>query len=140
MDIKPSGSVPTRRQPKESFTGAVWQDPIIEAPAGVTFLGHENPPGVSTEDVVQRFLDNPREKYAWLREHAPVYFDANSGMWGIATYDAVLAAEKDAHTFSNAEGVSLERSSMGNASALASTSSFGLMPRASAARCTFNPC
>ena len=33
MDIKPSGSVPTRRQPKESFTGVVWQDPIIEAPA-----------------------------------------------------------------------------------------------------------
>ena len=33
MDIKPSGSVPTRRQPKESFSGVAWQDPIIEAPA-----------------------------------------------------------------------------------------------------------
>jgi len=33
MEIRPCGSVPTRRQPKESFTGAVWQDPIIEAPA-----------------------------------------------------------------------------------------------------------
>src|SRR5437773_2368653 len=33
MDIRPSGSVPTRRQPKESFTGVVLQDPIIEAPA-----------------------------------------------------------------------------------------------------------
>ena len=33
MDIRPSGSVPTRRQPKESFTGVVWQDPIIDAPA-----------------------------------------------------------------------------------------------------------
>jgi quercetin dioxygenase-like cupin family protein len=33
MEIKASGSVPTRRQPKESFTGTVWQDPIIEAPA-----------------------------------------------------------------------------------------------------------
>jgi len=32
MDIRASGSVPTRRQPKESFTGVVWQDPIIEAP------------------------------------------------------------------------------------------------------------
>src|SRR4051812_2476657 len=35
MDIKPSGSVPTRRQPKESFTGVAWQDPIIEAPARI---------------------------------------------------------------------------------------------------------
>ena len=33
MEIRPSGSVPTRRQPKDSFTGVVWQDPIIEAPA-----------------------------------------------------------------------------------------------------------
>jgi quercetin dioxygenase-like cupin family protein len=32
-DIKRLGSVPTRRQPKDSFTGVVWQDPIIEAPA-----------------------------------------------------------------------------------------------------------
>jgi quercetin dioxygenase-like cupin family protein len=33
MDIHPAGSRPTRRAPKESFTGTVWQDPIIEAPA-----------------------------------------------------------------------------------------------------------
>jgi quercetin dioxygenase-like cupin family protein len=33
MEIKSSGSVPTRRQPQDSFTGVVWQDPIIEAPA-----------------------------------------------------------------------------------------------------------
>ena len=32
MDIRPAGSMPTRRQPKEAFTGVVWQDPIIEAP------------------------------------------------------------------------------------------------------------
>jgi pimeloyl-ACP methyl ester carboxylesterase len=47
--------------------------PIIEAPAGITFLGYENPPGVSTEDVVQRFLDNPREK-PWYN---PVYLKAH---------------------------------------------------------------
>jgi quercetin dioxygenase-like cupin family protein len=33
MEIRPCGSVPTRRQPMESFTGVVLQDPIIEAPA-----------------------------------------------------------------------------------------------------------
>jgi quercetin dioxygenase-like cupin family protein len=33
MKITPSGSVPTRRGPSSSFTGTVWQDPIIEAPA-----------------------------------------------------------------------------------------------------------
>jgi quercetin dioxygenase-like cupin family protein len=33
MDIKPSGSTASRRMPGDWFTGTVWQDPIIEAPA-----------------------------------------------------------------------------------------------------------
>jgi quercetin dioxygenase-like cupin family protein len=33
MDIKKLGTVPTRRQPTEYFSGVAWQDPIIEAPA-----------------------------------------------------------------------------------------------------------
>ncbi|MEY2461676.1 MAG: cholest-4-en-3-one 26-monooxygenase, partial [Acidimicrobiaceae bacterium] len=49
-------------------------------------------------------MENPREAYRWLRENAPVYFDENSGLWGIATYDGVLAAERDAQTFSSAGG------------------------------------
>ena len=32
MEIRPCGSVPTRRGPADWFTGTVWQDPIIEAP------------------------------------------------------------------------------------------------------------
>jgi quercetin dioxygenase-like cupin family protein len=32
MDIKRSGSAPSRRMPGDWFTGTVWQDPIIEAP------------------------------------------------------------------------------------------------------------
>ena len=33
MEIKPLGSASSRRGPAESFTGTVWQNPIIEAPA-----------------------------------------------------------------------------------------------------------
>jgi quercetin dioxygenase-like cupin family protein len=33
MEIKQGGTRPTRRAPAEYFTGVVWQDPIIEAPA-----------------------------------------------------------------------------------------------------------
>jgi quercetin dioxygenase-like cupin family protein len=33
MDIALAGSKPTRRGPADSFTGTVWQDPIIETPA-----------------------------------------------------------------------------------------------------------
>ena len=33
MEIRPSGSASSRRAPAEYFTGAVWQDPIVETPA-----------------------------------------------------------------------------------------------------------
>src|SRR5438105_13065799 len=39
MDIKPLGSVPSRRAAADSFTGTVWQDPIIEAPAPARIRG-----------------------------------------------------------------------------------------------------
>jgi quercetin dioxygenase-like cupin family protein len=32
MEIRPCGSVPSRRGPPEYFKGAVWQDWIVEAP------------------------------------------------------------------------------------------------------------
>jgi quercetin dioxygenase-like cupin family protein len=33
MEIRPSGSAASRRAPADSFTGAVWQDPIVEPPS-----------------------------------------------------------------------------------------------------------
>jgi cytochrome P450 family 142 subfamily A polypeptide 1 len=45
-----------------------------------------------------------REAHAWMRRNAPVYFDDTNGLWGIATYDGVLAAGRDPATFSNAGG------------------------------------
>jgi quercetin dioxygenase-like cupin family protein len=39
MDIKPLGSMPSRRTPADYFTGTVWQDPIIEAPPPARIRG-----------------------------------------------------------------------------------------------------
>jgi len=52
-----------------------------------------------------RFYVDPHERYTWMRENAPVYFDAPNGVWGIASYAALLAMEKDPTTFSNAGGI-----------------------------------
>lgn len=50
MDVYPCGSRPSRRGPPDSFTGTVWQDPIIDAPAPArvraTFVRFE--PGART--------------------------------------------------------------------------------------------
>lgn len=34
--------------------------PVVEAPTGITFVGYENPPGISTEHRVQHFLGSDR--------------------------------------------------------------------------------
>lgn len=33
MDITISGTIPTIRSPSDAFTGTVWHDPVIQAPA-----------------------------------------------------------------------------------------------------------
>jgi pimeloyl-ACP methyl ester carboxylesterase len=38
--------------------------PVVEAPTGITFVGYENPPGVTTANRVQDFVDSPRA--AWF--------------------------------------------------------------------------
>src|ERR1035441_9324391 len=50
MDIHLAGSRPTRRAPKEYFTGTVWQDPIIvaEAPARIMSTRVAFEPGART--------------------------------------------------------------------------------------------
>ena len=50
MQIHPAGSRPTKRAPKEYFTGTVWQDPIIatEAPARVASNRVSFEPGART--------------------------------------------------------------------------------------------
>jgi cholest-4-en-3-one 26-monooxygenase len=40
-----------------------------------------------------------------MRTHAPVYFDERNGVWGLASYEAVIAASKDPATFSSAGGI-----------------------------------
>jgi cytochrome P450 family 142 subfamily A polypeptide 1 len=48
---------------------------------------------------------NPFPAFAWMRDHAPAYFDEPSGVWGITRYEDVKNISKDPETFSNAGGI-----------------------------------
>jgi cytochrome P450 family 142 subfamily A polypeptide 1 len=48
---------------------------------------------------------DPHPAYTWMRENAPVYYDAAHNVWGLASYAAVLGVSKDPSTFSNAGGI-----------------------------------
>ncbi len=54
MDIHLAGSRPTRKAPSESFTGTVWQDPIIT-------------PQLPMHLVAGRVAFEPSARTAWLR-------------------------------------------------------------------------
>lgn len=46
-----------------AWTASHDRQPIVEAPTGITFVGYENPPGVTTETRVQSFLADPRASW-----------------------------------------------------------------------------
>ena len=47
----------------------------------------------------------PHDAYAWMRAHAPVYYDEANDIWAAASYAAVKAASIDTESFSNAGGI-----------------------------------
>jgi len=48
--------------------------------------------------------DYARTTYAWMRRSSPVHYDEHNQLWGVATYDDVLAVGGDPSTFSSAGG------------------------------------
>ncbi|MBB4920120.1 epoxide hydrolase family protein [Streptosporangium saharense] len=45
---------------RDPWTPSHDRRPVVEAPTGITFVGHENPPGVTTDGRVRSFLDGDR--------------------------------------------------------------------------------
>ena len=77
-------------------------------------------PGIEFNPYSYELHEDPYPTYRALRDHAPVYRNEALGFWALSRHADVVAAFKDTSTFSNAEGVSLERSSQAQASATAS--------------------
>ncbi len=40
------------------------------------------------------YANGPYETYAWLREHAPLYWDTANELWGVSRYDDIVEIEK----------------------------------------------
>jgi cytochrome P450 family 142 subfamily A polypeptide 1 len=45
------------------------------------------------------YVTDPYPTYAWMREHAPLYWDATNELWGVSRYDDVLQVEKRKDVF-----------------------------------------
>lgn len=64
--------------------------------------------------------EDPYPIYRELREQAPLYRNEELGFWALSRHADVLAALRDTASFSNARGVSLDRSSHEHAEAVMS--------------------
>jgi cytochrome P450 family 142 subfamily A polypeptide 1 len=45
------------------------------------------------------YADDPHRHFAWMREHAPVFWDEDGQVWGVATYAELVRVSKDPETF-----------------------------------------
>lgn len=88
---------------------------------GVTETGTESAGNAAATHPVRpdiRLVDgdfygnDPHPQLTWMRQHAPVYRDPSSGVWGIALYEDILAVSKDPTTFCNGEGMRPDAPSM----------------------------
>ncbi len=56
--------------------------------------------------------DDPHPHLRWMRENAPVYWDAAGNVWGITLYEDVYALSKDNQTFRSSGGIRPDQPAM----------------------------
>jgi cholest-4-en-3-one 26-monooxygenase len=49
------------------------------------------------------YVSDPYPTYAWMREHAPLYWDATNELWGVSRYDDVVEVETRKDVFTSAD-------------------------------------
>jgi cholest-4-en-3-one 26-monooxygenase len=49
------------------------------------------------------YANGPYETYAWMRENAPLYWDATNELWGVSRYDDIVEIEKRKDVFVNSD-------------------------------------
>ena len=45
------------------------------------------------------YASDPHRHFRWMREQAPVYWDAAGAVWGVARHEDIMAISKDPETF-----------------------------------------
>src|ERR1041385_1873332 len=48
---------------------------------------------------------DPPPRFQWMRENAPVYWDAHGEVWGVTRYDDVTFVGKNPKLFSSSQGI-----------------------------------
>jgi cytochrome P450 family 142 subfamily A polypeptide 1 len=50
------------------------------------------------------FYADPHERFLWMRENAPVYWDDTTGIWGLARHEHIMEVSKNWEVFGSGQG------------------------------------
>ncbi len=50
------------------------------------------------------YLDRPLDHYAWMREHAPIHWDEESGVFGVALHEDIMTVSRAPELFCSGKG------------------------------------
>ncbi len=64
----------------------------------------EHPTRDGVEVLSYQFNADPFEHMAWMRQHAPMYWDDTSGIWAVTRHADIHKIERDAETFCSGKG------------------------------------
>jgi cytochrome P450 family 142 subfamily A polypeptide 1 len=55
------------------------------------------------------YIDRPLDHYAWMRAHAPVYYDAVGDIWGVSLHEDIMKVSKTPEVFCSGQSSRPER-------------------------------
>ena len=55
------------------------------------------------------YIDRPLDHYAWMRAHAPVYYDAGGDIWGVSLHEDIMKVSKTPEVFCSGQSSRPER-------------------------------
>lgn len=73
-----------------------------------TPVADDSSTGQIYDPFAYRIHTDPYPTYAWMREHAPLYRNAEHDFWALSRYDDVLTALRHPGLYSSRNGISLE--------------------------------
>src|SRR5690606_3843873 len=72
-------------------------------------IGTRGTPEMATRTIDlldgELYVRDPHSVYAWMREHAPLYWDPINELVGVSRYDDIIDVEKRKETFINSDQV-----------------------------------
>ena len=88
----------------EAVVGNEELGPYVFDPSTIRHRTPGHPVRSDIEVMSLQFHADPLERMAWMRDHAPLYWDDVTGLWAVTSHELVSRIEADWETFCSVKG------------------------------------